>query len=97
MVISGRATPCCRGSMSKRNEALCLGWLPAPGLMLDHFSEGILELCGHTLLEQCEQRLGGQGSERVDGVDDLIPVIVGLTGPLEGLPQLSEVEPRERP
>jgi hypothetical protein len=31
--------------------------LPSSGLVLDHFSEGVLELCGHPLLEQREQRL----------------------------------------
>ena len=63
--------------------------------MLDHFSEGVLELGGHPLLEEREQRLGGERSERVDRVDQLLPLFVRLIGLIEGFPQLLEDEPRE--
>ena len=43
----------CRGKKS-RDCGLAFTWLSASGLVLDHFSEGVLELCGHSLLEQRE-------------------------------------------
>jgi hypothetical protein len=61
------------------------GLLPF-GLMLDDLAEGILELCGHPLLEQCKQGLGGERSEGVDAVDQLLPPLVRLPDLVEGLP-----------
>src|SRR5580692_9094866 len=71
-------------------HASAVGLGPALGLVLEHLAEGILQLSGHALLEQREQRLGGQRSERADARDQLVPALIGLAGLVEGLPQLSK-------
>src|SRR5581483_6023743 len=87
---STRSAP--RVSSSTRAERGLL----ALGLVLEHLAEGALQLRGHALLEQREQRLGGEGAQRVHSLDQLVPALVGLTGALKGLPELFEEQPRER-
>ena len=93
------AEPCRRAHGPALQDRLVargsLRFLPALGLVLDHFPEGVFELRGHPLLEEREQRLGGERPEGVDGVDELLPALVRLTRAFEGLPQLPEVEPCE--
>ena len=67
----------------------------ALGLVLEHLAERVLELGGHPLLEQRQQRLGGQRAQRVDRLDQLVPALVRLAGLVERLPQLLQEQLRE--
>src|ERR1035437_4274356 len=69
---------------------------PLIDFVLDHPAERRLQLSGHALLEQRQQRLGGESSQRADGLDQLVPLLVGLAGLLERLPQLAQEQLRER-
>src|SRR5207244_9183714 len=75
-----------------RPERRCL---LALGLLLDHFAEGAFQLCRHRLLEQCEQRLGGERAQRAHRGDQLVPALLRLTRLLERPPHLLEEQPRE--